>query len=144
MSLIVIALGAYKVVRNYSRPIPALARPTPNANALIFVNFIHAMNQVQEKVSAIIHNNDLSNLEQVTQRAMEAPVPDARAGELRARLLGILSKLASAAATASPPPENQPGRPPNLDQKLMDELSEWNKEYNEWLKAAAQTYRPAA
>jgi hypothetical protein len=144
LSLVVIALSAYKVVRNISRPAAALARPTPNASTLIFLNYLNAMNQVQEKVSAVVHNNDLSNLEQVTQNAMAAPVPDAGAGELRDRLLVILSKLATAAATASPPPENSAAPPPQLDQKLVDEYSEWRKEYDEWLKGAAKTYTTAS
>ena len=138
--LIAIAFGAYKVVRNFSRPIPGLARATPNANTLIFRNYWNAMNQVQEKVSAVIHANDLSNLEQVTQNAMQAPVPDARAAELRFRLLDILSRLAAAAAEASPPPETAPGRPPVLDRKLIDEYTNWRKEYDEWLKVATKTY----
>jgi membrane associated rhomboid family serine protease len=141
--LILIALGAYKVVRNYGRPIPALVRATPDANQLIFVNYINAMNQVQEKLSAVTHNNDLSNLKVVTQKAMEAPVPDARAAELRDRLLAILAKVAAAAASASPPPKNEPARPPQLDQKLNDELEQWNKEYNEWLTGPAKAYQTA-
>src|SRR5215470_9702715 len=56
--LILIGLGAYKVVRNYGRPIPGLVRATSNANTLIFVNYINVMNQVQEKVEAVRHNND--------------------------------------------------------------------------------------
>ena len=143
IALVVIAFGAYKVIRNVSRPMPAVARPTPNANTLIFLNYVNAMNRVQEKVSAVIHNNDLSNLEQVTQSAMQAPVPDARAAELRDRLLVILSRLASAAAEASPPPENNPARPPQLDQKLVDEYTNWRKEYDEWLKGAVKTYTTA-
>ncbi|HEU4834756.1 MAG TPA: rhomboid family intramembrane serine protease [Pyrinomonadaceae bacterium] len=139
--LLVIAVGAYKVARNFGRPIPAPPRVASNANAntLIFLNYVNAMNQVQEKVSAVIHNNDLSNLELVTEKAMQAPVPDARAAELRLRLLSILSRLASAAAEASPPPENKPGRPPVVDQKLVDEYTNWRKEYDEWLKGAAKT-----
>jgi len=143
LALIAIAVGGYKVVRNINRPLPAIARPTPNAGTLIYLNYVNAMNGVQEKVSAVIHNNDLSNLEQVTQNAMQAPVPDARAAELRLRLLEILSRLASAAAQASPPPENKPGRPPVLDQKLIDEYTNWRKEYDEWLKGAAKTYTTA-
>jgi membrane associated rhomboid family serine protease len=138
--LIVIAFGAYKVVRNFGRPLPALAQATPNANTLIFLNYVNAMNQGQEKVSAVIHANDLSNLEQVTQSAMQAPVPDARAAELRFRLLDILSRLAAAAAEASPPPESAPRRPPVLDQKLVDEYTNWRKEYDDWLKVAAKNY----
>jgi rhomboid protease GluP len=148
VSLVVIALGAYKVVRNYDRPLPALVRPTPNANTLIYLNYLNAMNQAQEKVAAVIHNNDLSNLELVTQNALQAPVPDARAGDLRDRLLVILSKLASATAAASPPPapspENGAARPPQPDQKLVDEYNNWRKEYDDWLKGAAKTYTAAA
>jgi len=138
--LILIALGAYKVVRNYNRP-PALARATPPPKTLIFVNYINAMNQVQEKLSAVIHNNDLSNVDVITQQAMQAPVPDARAAELRLRLLAILSK--AAAAAASPSPQKQPARSPESDQKLIEELDQWNKEYNEWLKGPAKTYMTA-
>jgi hypothetical protein len=31
-----------------------------------------------------------------------------------------------------------------LDQKLVDEYTNWRKEYDEWLKGAAKTYRAAA
>jgi hypothetical protein len=67
-------------------------------------------------------------------------VPDERAAELRTRLVTILAQLAAAAAEASPPPENTAGRPPVLDQKLMDELEAWRKDYNEWLKDAIKAY----
>jgi len=140
LCLAVIVVAGYKVVRNFNNRPPAVARTTPNAHALIFLNYVNAMNQVQEKVAAVIHNNDLNDVPQVTQRAMQAPVPDARAGELRSSLLLILSKLASAAAAATPASENGPRRPPNLDQKLVDEYNEWRKEYDEWLKGAAKTY----
>jgi hypothetical protein len=141
LSLAVIALGAYKIVRNFNRPV--IARTPPNASELIFLNYVGAMNDVQEKVSAVVHNNDLSNLELVTQKALQAPVPDARAAELRARLLLILTKLAAAAASASPPPDRGPVRPPPLDQKLVDEFTQWRKEYDEWLKGAVKTYTHA-
>jgi rhomboid protease GluP len=140
LCLAVIAVAGYKVVRNFKQPPPALARPTPNAQALIFLNYVSAMNQVQEKVSAVIHNNDTNDVALVTQKAMQAPVPDARAAELRHSLLLILSKLASAAASATPASGDGPRRPPNLDQKLVDEYNEWQKEYEQWLKSASKTY----
>lgn len=140
LCLAVIVLAGYKVVRNFNRPTPAVARATPNARALIFLNYVSAMNQVQEKVAAVIHKNDLSDVPLVTQNATQAPVPDARAGELRTSLLQILSKLVNAAAAASPGTGNEPTRPPNLDQKLVDEYDEWRKEYDQWLKSAAKTY----
>lgn len=139
LCLAVIVVAGYKVVRNFNQRPPAVVRTTTeNANALIFLNYVNAMNQVQEKVSAVIHNNDLHDVPLVTQRAMQAPVPDARAAELRHSLLLILSKLASAAASATP--GNGPQRQPNLDQKLVDEYNVWRKEYDQWLKSAAKTY----
>jgi hypothetical protein len=122
ISLAIIVVAGYKVVRNFNRP--ALARNVPSANTLIFLNYVSAMNQVQEKISAVIHNNDLNDVPAVTQRAMQAPVPDARAGELRTRLLLILSNLTNAPK----------------DQKLVDEYGQWRKEYEEWLKGASKTY----
>jgi hypothetical protein len=101
------------------------------------------MTQVQEKVNEVIHNNDLSNLEPITQQALQAPAPDARALELKNTLLDILSKLAAAAAAASPSPKNSAAQPPKLDQKLIAEWNQWLKDYNEWLKGAAKTYTSA-
>lgn len=137
LALSIVLVGFYKVVRNFSRPIPAVARAPQSANTAIFLNYVGAMNQVQEKVSAIIHRNDLSEIAVVAQRAVEAPAPDVRAAELRDRLLAILSKIADAAAKA---PNQEAGRPPLLDQKLVAEYNEWRKEYDRWLKGAAKTY----
>jgi rhomboid protease GluP len=140
LSLAVIALAGYKVIRNFNRPTPAIARRTPETGTLIFLNYVNAMNQVQEKVSAVIHNNDVTDVAAITQRAMQAPVPDARAGELRHDLLVILSNLVNAVAEATPAAGSGPRRPPPLDQKLIDEYNEWRKEYDQWLKGATKTY----
>jgi rhomboid protease GluP len=142
--LAVVAVSAYEVVRNFGRQTPSLVRATPNANASTFVNYLNVMNAAQEKVSAVIHNNDLNDLELVTQRAMQAPVPDAKAAELRVRLLSILSKLASAAAAASPPADKTPTRPPPVDQKLLDEYKAWQKDYDVWLERATKIYTTTA
>lgn len=142
LSLMVVVLGFYKVVRNFNHPVQ-VARRVQSANTLIYLNYVGAMTQVQEKVSAVVHNQDLSDIPLVTQRAMEAPTPDERAAELRNQLVIILSKLSNAAASATPMPENGPRQPAPLDQKLIDEYGEWQKEYNKWLKGAAKTYTDA-
>lgn len=128
ISLAIILVAGYKVVRNFNRPV--LARTAPDPNSLIFKNYVSAMNPLQEKVSAVIHNNDLNDVPAVMQRAMEAPVPDARAAELRSRLLNILSNLTNAAAA-------QQGK---VDQKQADEYEKWKKDYQDWLKFAAKDY----
>ena len=144
LSLAVLVVAGYKAIRNFNRPAPALAQASQNPQALIFVNYVSAMNQVQEKVSAVIHNHDLSDVSAVMQRAMQAPLPDARAGALRNHLLDILLRLTHGGETTSPPPSPSPGTTPaptpELDQKLVDEYNQWRKEYEEWLKQAAKTY----
>ena len=137
MSLAVLIVAGYKIVRNFNRPVLARTVPTP-ANNTTFRDYVRAMNEVQEKVTAVIHNDDVTDVPGVTQRAMQAPIPDAKAGELRSRLLIILSNLTNAAAAASP--TDGPRRPPKLDQKIVDEFSQWRKEYEDWLKIAAKLY----
>jgi len=127
ISLAIIVVAGYKVVRNFNRVV--LAQTVPPANSLIYKSYVNAMNQVQEKVSAVIYNNDVNDVAAVTQHAMQAPVPDARAAELRTSLLTILSNVTNA---------NAPGRKP--DQKLVDQYAQWSKEYKEWLKGAAESY----
>lgn len=144
-SVALIALGAYKVVRNFHRPLPVLqVQVTPaTLSKAIFLSYLSAMNRLQEKTAAVIYKNDLSDLEPATEQALHAPVPDQRALELRTTLLAILSKLAAAAASASPSPKNSPPQPPQLDPKLIDEFNQWQKEYNAWVKGAAKTYAAA-
>jgi len=139
LALALIALGAYKVVRNFNRTQQVQVQVTPpTTNNDNFTSYFSAMNQVQEKVAEVIYKNDLSNLEPVTQQALQAPVPDARAFELRNTVIDILSKLAAAAAAASPPPKDSSVPPSQLDQKLIDEYNQWRKDYNQWLKGAAK------
>jgi len=139
LALAVIALGGYKIVRNFNRPPqPVLARATPNAHSLIFLNYVSAMNRLQEKASAVIHNNDVTDIATISQNAMQAPVPDERAGELRKRLVDIVSNLASASAAVTA--ATAKGQAQQMDQKLIDEFKEWRKEYDQWLKGAAKTY----
>lgn len=140
LALLVVFGGFYKVARNFSRAAPASPRALQNANRLTFLNYVAAMTQVQEKVSAVIHKNDLSEIAVIADRALQAPAPDARASELRTALLGILTKVADAAAKASPPPNQERGQAPQLDQRLEAEYKQWQNEYNEWLKGAGNTY----
>ena len=128
LALSTVVLAFYKVARNFNRPVPPSARMLANAHALIFLNYVNAMNGVQEKVSVVIHKNDRSDIDLMSQRAMEAPAPDQQAVELRNRLLVILSRLAEGTT---------------VDQKLVDEFKEWRKEYDAWLKTAAEKYTGA-
>ncbi len=133
VALSIVVVGFYKVVRNFNRPVSA--QVVPNANRLIFMNYVDAMSAAQWKVSAVIEKNDLTDIAVVTDRALQAPAPDPRAIELRTELLVILAKLENASVKASPSPDA-----PKLDDA---EFNEWKKKYNEWLKGAAKTYTAA-
>jgi rhomboid protease GluP len=139
LALAIVVLGFYKVARNFNHPISTAVHISPNSRSQVFLNYVHAMNQVQEKVTAVIHNHDLSDVAAVTQTAMQAPAPDERATELRNQLLAILSKLAGAVSEASPTPAAGPRRP-QVDEKLLDEWDQWKKDYDSWFKGAAKTY----
>ena len=140
LALSLVVLSFYKVVRNFNRPVGIVTSEAPNPNAPMFLNYVNAMNQVQEKVNAIIHKNDLTGVREVTDHAQQAPAPDARAAELKDQLVMILAKVYNAAAKASPSPGQEADRPPPLDEKLVNEYYEWRKAYDEWLKQASKTY----
>lgn len=132
LALSIVLLAFYKVVRNFNHPVPL---PVPavtvaSPSKLIFLNYYSVMHQVQEKAVAIINNKDTSELAEVIDRARQAPAPDQQAMELKEKVVVILTKLRE-----DPPPE--------LDQKLVDEYKEWQKEYNQWLKRVAETYTAA-
>ena len=127
LALSSVVLAFYKVARNFNRPIAPVAHVAVSANKLVFMNYVNAMNQLQEKVSAVIHNNDLSNIAIVTEKAMQTPAPDPRAAELRQRLVIILSKLEEAQTAGNT----------QLDQQVAA-YDAWRKEYNAWLKSAAK------
>jgi rhomboid protease GluP len=124
-SLVIVVGAFYKVVRNFNRPIPASPHQIAVARQQGLWSFVNGMNLLQEQVSRVKYNNDLSQVEVVSQHIMNLPAPDARAAELRDRLLVILSQLAQASKEGK-----------QLDQRLTDELKTWHEDYMEWFKGA--------
>lgn len=125
LSLVIVVGAAYKVVRNFNRPIPQSAQQIANARHQVFLNFVGGMNFLQEQVSRVIHNNDVSQVEAVSQVVVDRPAPDARAAELRDRLLVILSKLVEASNKGQ-----------RMDHGLTEELQTWHEDYIAWFKGA--------
>ncbi len=126
-ALVIVVAGFYKVVRNFNRPVPQSAQQLTLARQQSFLNFVASMNLLQEQVSQVVHKNDASGVEDISQRVVQLPTPDARATELRDRLLVILSKMATATIDRKP-----------IDPNLMTERDAWEKDYEEWFKGAAQ------
>ena len=140
LALAVVAVSFYKVARTFNRPMPPTTIVAMSPQSLVFRNYTGAMNQLQEKVSAVIYQNDRSNIPGAAQNAISAPTPDARSAELRNSLVALLSKMTDASSAASPSPNQETGQPTYVDQKLVDEFKEWRKEYDLWLKEAAKTH----
>ena len=124
VSLIVVVLSFYKVVRNFNRTVPPSAQQLAHARLQARLNFVYAMNLLQEQVSRVLHNKDMSEVEVVSQRVVQTPPPDSRAAELRDRLMDILMR----SAVASNSREQL--------QKLDVEYQTWQKDYEEWFKGA--------
>jgi rhomboid protease GluP len=136
LSLVVIAF--YKTGRNFNRSLQLASVPALNEQAQMALTYIGTMNALREKTAAVIEKRDLSNVSALTQLAVQAPAPDARAAELRERLVSILTRIAGAVASASPAQGTGPRLPPPVDQKLVDEFQQWNVEYDEWLAGSGK------
>ncbi|HJU94313.1 MAG TPA: rhomboid family intramembrane serine protease [Pyrinomonadaceae bacterium] len=130
--LLVVLGGFYKVARNFNSPVPQSPRAVAAANRLIFLNYVNLMHVVQEQASAIIHHNDKSGLTQVIDHVKQAPAPDQRARELKERVLVILTELGQAAPATGPASQ--------LDQKVVNEYKQWQKDFDQWFKSAVKTY----
>jgi hypothetical protein len=137
LSLVVIAF--YMTGRNFNRSLQLASVPALNQQAQLFLSYIGTMNALREKTAAAIKDRDLSNVSGLTQLAVQAPAPDERAAELRERLVSILSRVATAVASASPQQGDGPRLPPPVDQKLVDEFQQWNVDYDQWLAGASKT-----
>lgn len=124
-ALIVVVLSFYKVARNFNHAVPPSAQQLAETRMQTRLNFVHAMNLLQEQVERVIHNNDTSEVEIVSQRAVQTPPPDSHAAELRDRLLVILSKMATATIDRKP-----------IDRSLLEESEAWKQDYAAWLKGA--------
>jgi membrane associated rhomboid family serine protease len=126
VALVIVVAGFYKVVRNFKRPLPPSPQQIALAKRQPFLNFVHGLNLLQEQVSLVIHNNDTSKVETIKEAVMQMPAPDARAVELRDRLLAILSQVVEASNNKKP-----------VDQGLANELNTWNADYIDWLNKGA-------
>jgi rhomboid protease GluP len=136
LAVLVVAVSFVGAAKNFRRSLDIAAHTGPNATPQDFFVYVSAMTQLQEKTVAVIQNYDVSNLETVSQKAMQAPAPDAKAAELRNRLLVILSQLTA----ATPTPGSTGPRKPPMDQKAIEEFQQWRKEYDEWMKGALQIH----
>jgi membrane associated rhomboid family serine protease len=134
-TLAILVLAFYKTVRNFHRSAQLAHVPTLSQQAQIFVNFVAAMNALQNQAEVVVKTRDLSEVSSRSQFAMQAPAPDERANELRQRLLSILSRMTSAVASASPAQGPGPVMRPEVDEKLVAEFEQWKIDYDQWLNA---------
>lgn len=124
-SLVIVVAAAYKIVRNFKHPVPLSPQQIAQARQQAFLNFVNGMNLLQEVESRVTHDNDVSQVDAVTQVVVHIPAPDSRAAELRDGLLSILSKMVQTVNEGK-----------QVDQGLKDEFNKWHIDYTEWFKGA--------
>ena len=140
LMLALVLVGFYKTARNFNRSMQVASRPVLSQQTQEFLRYIAAMSTAREKTRLVIENRDLANVNEIGQKAAQAPVVDQRAAELRDRLLAILTRAMNAIASASPAGEGPRRPPPIQDQKLVDDFAQWQREYDEWMKEAVPMY----
>ena len=112
---------------------------TENPGSEVFLVYAKAMNDAQEVFFDAIHGKDGSNIDRVVQNLQSVPSLDPKADELRNRLIALLLKAKGGlAGSPSPKLSQKPG--PQPDSHPIQEFGLWTRDYNEWLKGAAQIY----
>ncbi|HXQ69340.1 MAG TPA: rhomboid family intramembrane serine protease, partial [Pyrinomonadaceae bacterium] len=141
LMLAVVVIGFYKTARNFNRSIQVASRPVLSQQTQDFLHYVAAMSTAREKTRLVIENRDVTNVNEIGEKAAQAPVVDQRAAEFRDRLLAILTRAMNAIAAASPSPGEGPRRPPPLeDKKLVDDFAQWQSEYDKWMEEAVPMY----
>ena len=145
LAILVVVVGFYKVARNFNHPAQVTTvlnkQAVLNERAQLFLHYAKAMADASQKTDAVIQTRDVSNVDQVVQQMMAAPILDAQAQDFRERLKTILARAVTAVAAATPLPGDGPRRQPPLeDKKLSEDFAQWKSEYDEWMKQAMQTY----
>ena len=135
LALAVVLVGFYKTARNFRHSLQLAHVPALSQQVQTFINFVGTMNALRDKTEDVVKTRNLSDVSTLGQLAVQAQAPDARADELRQRLLSILSRMANAVASASPEQGAGPVMPPALDEKLVAEFGQWKIDYDQWLKA---------
>jgi len=134
-ALALVAISFLKVAQNFNAPqSPQVIHITSRD---IFLNYINVMNQAHETVASVVHEGDVSGVDQTIQQLQSTVAPDTKALELRQRLIDLFVRTKS---QASPRPSPQAGpRQEKLNDKLIEGFVAWNKDYNAWLKTTVQT-----
>ena len=135
-ALVLVGASFFKVAQNFQAPPIQLPAP-PQDQRQVFLNYAKVMNEANESLAALLHESDTSNVDPAVQTLQALPAPDATADELRKRLIDLLVKGATQAASSGTPPQG-PRRGPKLDDKLAKEFEAWNKDYNGWLKTKVE------
>jgi hypothetical protein len=134
-ALALVAISFLKVAQNFNAPqSPQVIHITSRD---IFLNYVNIMNQAHETVGAVVHEGDVTHVDQTIQQLQSTIAPDAKAQELKQHLIDLLVKTKSQASPGPSPPTGP--RQEKLNDKLIAEFVAWNKDYDAWLKTTVQT-----
>lgn len=148
MALVLVSF--FKVAQHFKDPVGLLSRvPTTSVESRnVFLLYSLAMHAAQEKLNQAVEG-DVNGVDEAAKNLDSVPHLDARADELREQLKGLLSRAKSEAGAAdytdkdgtrakgdrSTKPEENETR-----SKLVEEVRQWKKDYNDWLSTTARNY----
>src|SRR5690349_58457 len=92
LMLVIVLVAFYETARNFRHSVEIAMQPSLSLQTQAFGSFTAAMEAAKQKTNDVIQNRDTRDVDEIAQRANEAPAPDVRAAELRVQLLSILAK----------------------------------------------------
>lgn len=104
-----------------------------NPSFLIYAN---AMNQAQETLGQVLHDNDPSGIDVSIKALDDAPPVDPKADELKLRLKELLVRAKTQAARPADAATQK------NKSRLVQDVDAWSKEYGEWLKGKVENVPP--
>ena len=127
-----VAICFFQVARHLSLPPAAQMQNVQiqieNPSFLIYAN---AMNQAQETLGQVLHDNELGGIDASIKAIDEAPPVDPKADGLKLRLKELLIR----AKTQASRPADAATEKDKLH--LVQDFNVWSREYGEWLKTTA-------
>jgi len=141
LALSLVVISFVQVARHFRDPVSTtlVAQPIQiDATGLNFVIYSKAMNDAQEAFYAAIEEGNTQRVTAAVNGLNNAPYLDETANELRERLRALLF-----AATTMRPKEGVANKEEEMKlekTKLIQQLSIWKKDYDEWLKTAGKKH----
>lgn len=105
-----------------------------------FVLYAEALTKAQEAFVVATMDKNTSNIDAAVKQLDESPRLNQRSGELKDKLKALLLRAKEPQPAPSPGSASDKVNLAPAQQQLFADWSDWQKEYNQWLKTDARTF----